>query len=99
MADGAGLVTYMKTNKKIVSISIMAVISLLLSGCSQSTTTYENYVPEVSEVSIISPVGTVLNTESYEGEESVSEEVEKSFSSEDGLCVLLCDEERKERRT
>ena len=88
MADGAGLVTDMKTNKKIVSISIMAVISLLLSGCSQSATTYENYVPEVSEVSSISPVGTVLNTESYEGEESVSEEVEKSFSSEDGLCVI-----------
>lgn len=92
MADGTGLVTDMKTNKKIdkkiVSISIMAVISLLLSGCSQSATTYENYVPEVSEVSSISPVGTVLNTESYEGEESVSEEVEKSFSSEDGLCVI-----------
>ena len=77
MADGTGLVTDMKTNKKIdkkidkkiVSISIMAVISLLLSGCSQSATTYENYVPEVSEVSSISPVGTVLNTESYEGEE------------------------------
>ena len=77
-----------KSNKKRVSISIMAVISLLLSGCSQSATTYDNYVQEVSEVSCISPVGTVLNTESYEGEEPVSEAVEKSFSSEDGLCVI-----------
>ena len=77
-----------KIKKKRLSISILAAIFLLLGGCGQSAATYETYVPEVSEVSSISPVGTVLNTESYTGEEPVSEVVEKTFSSEDGLCVI-----------
>lgn len=79
---------YVRTNKKKISLAIMVAASLLLSGCKQSTVSYETFVPEVSEASSISPVGTVLNTESYEGEEASSEEVEKTFSSEDGLCVI-----------
>ena len=77
-----------KTYKKRISLSLMLSISLLFSGCTTSVVSYEDFAPEVSDVSNIAPVGTVLNTESYEGEESVEENVVRVTSSDDGLCVI-----------
>ena len=73
---------------RLASASLALASALSLAGCSNDFSRYENYNEEVSAVSSLQPVDTVLNTESYAGEAATVEETMETFTSKDGLCVI-----------
>ena len=73
---------------KILNSVLALGLCLSATGCGELASTYGDFSSDVSAESSLEPVGSVLNTVSYEGEEAITEAVEKTYSSEDGLCVI-----------
>ncbi|MBR6401978.1 MAG: hypothetical protein IKS48_01175 [Eubacterium sp.] len=79
-----------RKNKKIRFMGAVMAVTVVtsLTGCSNTIMSYEDFVREVSDVSILEPVDTVLNTVSYAGEDANIEDSVATYCSKDGLCVI-----------
>ena len=73
---------------KKLNIFLATALCLSTTGCAYSMETYEDFQGGTSSVSTLEPSGTTLNKISYEGEPAEKEEVEATYESEDGLCVI-----------
>lgn len=67
---------------------LMGVCSIVLSGCSEGTASYDGFERKVAAKSSLTSVDSVLDSQSYEGEVAKYEETVMTFSSDDGLCVI-----------
>ena len=79
---------YKRKMNKALAVLLGLTMGFGLTGCGENEVTYDGFTAQVAEESSLTPVDSMLNTESYAGEEALPEEAKAVFESDDGLCRI-----------